>query len=45
MTGWITAIFTGGPARKALGLLLAALTITLTSYPLAMSSGRSRPPM
>jgi len=29
MTGWITAIFTGGPARKALGLLLAALTIAL----------------
>lgn len=29
MTGWITAIFTGDPARKALGLLLAALTIAL----------------
>ena len=29
MTGWITAIFTGGPARKALGLLLIALTIAL----------------
>ena len=29
MTGWITALFTGGPARKALGLLLAALTIAL----------------
>ena len=29
MTGWITALFTGGPARKALGLLLAALSIAL----------------
>ena len=29
MTGWITAIFTGGPARKALGVALAAITITL----------------
>lgn len=29
MTGWITAILTGGPAREALGLLLAALTIIL----------------
>lgn len=29
MTGWITALFTGGPARKALGLLLAALTIAV----------------
>ena len=29
MTGWITALFTGGPARKALGLLLVALTIAL----------------
>ena len=27
--GWITALFANGPARKALGLLLAALTITL----------------
>jgi len=27
--GWITAILTSGPARKALGLLLAGLTITL----------------
>ena len=29
MTGWITAILASGPARKALGLLLAALTIAL----------------
>ena len=29
MTGWITALFTGGPARKALGLLLAVITVTL----------------
>ena len=29
MIGWITAILTSGPARKALGLLLAGLTITL----------------
>ena len=29
MTGWITALFTGGPARKALGLLLVAATIAL----------------
>jgi len=27
--GWITAIMASGPAREALGLLLAALTITL----------------
>ena len=27
--GWITAILTSGPARKALGLLLVALTIAL----------------
>jgi hypothetical protein len=27
--GWITAILASGPARKALGLLLAALTIAL----------------
>lgn len=27
--GWITAISGSGPARKALGLLLAALTIAL----------------
>ena len=27
--GWITALLASGPARKALGLLLAALTITL----------------
>ena len=27
--GWITTILASGPARKALGLLLAALTIAL----------------
>jgi hypothetical protein len=27
--GWITAIMASGPARQALGLLLAALTIAL----------------
>ena len=27
--GWITAILASGPARKALGLLLAAITIAL----------------
>ena len=27
--GWITAILTSGPARKALGLLLAIITIAL----------------
>lgn len=27
--GWITVLFASGPARKALGLLLAALTIAL----------------
>ncbi len=27
--GWIAAILVSGPARKALGLLLAALTIAL----------------
>ena len=27
--GWITAILASGPARKALGLLLAATTIAL----------------
>ena len=27
--GWITALFASGPARKALGLVLAALTIAL----------------
>ena len=29
MMGWITAILASGPARKALGVLLAAITITL----------------
>ncbi|WP_313138198.1 hypothetical protein [Paracoccus jeotgali] len=29
MSGWITAVRASGPARKALGLLLAALTIVL----------------
>ena len=29
MMGWITVIIASGPARKALGLLLAALTIAL----------------
>ncbi len=29
MTGWITAFLASGPARKALGLLLIALTIAL----------------
>ena len=27
--GWLASILTSGPARKALGLLLAALTIAL----------------
>ena len=27
--GWITALLASGPARKALGVLLTALTITL----------------
>ena len=27
--GWITVLLASGPARKALGLMLAALTITL----------------
>ncbi len=27
--GWITATFSSGPARKALGMLLTTLTITL----------------
>ena len=27
--GWITALFNSGPARKSLGLLLAAFTIAL----------------
>jgi len=27
--GWITAIMASGPARKALGVMLAAITITL----------------
>lgn len=27
--GWITAILSSGPARKALGLMLAAITIAL----------------
>lgn len=29
MIGWLAPILTSGPARKALGLLLAALTIAL----------------
>ncbi|OJF91623.1 hypothetical protein [Pararhizobium antarcticum] len=29
MTGWITTILASGPARKALGLMLAVLTIAL----------------
>ncbi|MCW1931044.1 hypothetical protein OKW52_01840 [Pararhodobacter zhoushanensis] len=27
--GWVTAILTSGPARKALGLILAAATVAL----------------
>lgn len=27
--GWITAILSSGPARKALGLILAAITVVL----------------
>lgn len=27
--GWITVLLTSGPARKALGLLLAVFTVTL----------------
>ena len=27
--GWLASILTGGPARKALGVLLVALTIAL----------------
>jgi len=29
MMGWITAILASGPARKALGLMLAIITIAL----------------
>lgn len=29
MMGWITAVLASGPARKALGLLMAAITIAL----------------
>ncbi|WP_370738342.1 hypothetical protein [Roseovarius gaetbuli] len=29
MTGWITAILASGPARRALGLMLATLTVVL----------------
>ena len=29
MTGWLVTILASGPARKALGLLLAAVTIAL----------------
>ena len=29
MMGWITTLLASGPARKALGLLLAAFTVTL----------------
>ncbi|MGF6863015.1 hypothetical protein ABIE69_003607 [Rhodobacteraceae bacterium MBR-64] len=29
MMGWMTALLASGPARKALGLLLAALTVAL----------------
>ncbi len=29
MMGWITTILVSGPARKALGLVLAVLTIVL----------------
>jgi O-antigen ligase len=29
MMGWITALLASGPARKALGLMLAALAIAL----------------
>ena len=29
MMGWISALFASGPARKALGLLLAVTTIAL----------------
>ena len=29
MMGWVNAILASGPARKALGLLLAAITVVL----------------
>lgn len=32
MRGWITALFASSPARKALGLLLAVLTIAFAAY-------------
>ena len=39
--GWIAAILASGPARKALGLLLAALTITLFMLNLRRAGERS----
>ena len=40
--GWIAAILASGPARKALGLLLAALTITLFLLNLRRAGERAR---
>lgn len=39
--GWITAILASGPARKALGMALAALTIALFLLNLRRAGERS----
>ena len=41
MMGWITALLASGPARKALGLLLATTTIALFLLNLRRAGERS----
>ena len=41
MIGWIASILASGPARKAMGLLLAALTIALFLLNLRRAGERS----
>jgi hypothetical protein len=40
--GWITALLASGPARKALGLLLAAITVALFVLNLRRAGERAR---
>ncbi|GLS88922.1 hypothetical protein GCM10010873_38960 [Cypionkella aquatica] len=41
MTGWIITLLASGPARKTLGLLLAALTIVLFELNLCRADERA----
>jgi heme A synthase len=40
--GWITVLLASGPARKALGLLLAAITVALFVLNLRRAGERAR---